>query len=102
MKKTNSPSYKPCAELSECNLLESVQETFYVVCWLVLQDFYAAFHLEKRNEQNVSTGTPELHLKPEPCSDVQPKFSTLNTHVCAHVCLTSILEDLLKAPLGWT
>lgn len=56
-------------EVSECDLLESIQETFYIVCRLVLQDFYAAFHL-KRNEQYMSTEDPELHPKPEPWSDV--------------------------------
>lgn len=49
-------------ELSECNLLESIQETFYIFCRLVLQDFYAAFHL-KRNEQNMSTAATALCLK---------------------------------------
>lgn len=37
-------------KLSESNLLEGIQEAFYVVCWLVLQDFYAAFHL-RRNDR---------------------------------------------------
>lgn len=37
-------------QLSKHNLLEGVQETFYFVRRLVLQDFYAAFHLRREKQ----------------------------------------------------
>lgn len=79
--------------MSELNLLEGVQQTFYIVCRLVLQHLDAAFHL-KRNKRTMSTEILRLS---------QPRRDGLMwSHRCMSACLTSILEDLLKAPLGWT
>lgn len=73
------------------NLLEGIQQAFYVVCRLVLQDFYAAFHLKinRENRSIIQSAAVTLFAQFKSC-----------TYIC--VCLTSILEDLLKAPFGWT
>ncbi len=38
-------------KLGKCDLLEGIKEALDVVCRLVLQDFYASFHL-RRDEKS--------------------------------------------------
>ena len=74
------------------NLLERVQQALHVVCRLVLQDFYAPFHL-RRNKPS------EWEHRRIRCRIAVRAHAASFT---ASALLTSILEDLLKAPLGWT
>lgn len=47
-------------EQSEWNLLEGVQEALHVVCRLVLQHLYAAFHLRGNKQRSEKTEDPHL------------------------------------------
>lgn len=64
------------------NLPEGIQEAFYDVYWLLLQDLYAAFHL-RRKEQSGITHTHTLH-------------SDAATQVC--VCVR-VVDSLLRLSL---
>lgn len=63
---------------------ESVEKAFNAVRWLIFEDFDAAFHLWTRNRL--------LAVKQALKCDGGANM----------VVLTSILDDLAKAPTGWT
>lgn len=92
---TGSPTQKHSS--IECNLLEGVQEAFYVVCRLVLQDFYAAFHLRRKK----TDCEWERSFKKQNKTDSQWRCF----HVCAAVwecvCVSHVyLRGLVEGAVG--